>query len=187
MVFNGLVKLPLINDAFVALNPPVIPPVTVGASQLYNVPAGTIPFVPSVGLTVNATPLQLTVVIAVTTAVGLTVTVTVNVAPVQLPDKGVTMYVAVCAVFNGSVKLPLINDAFVALSPPVIPPVTVGASQLYKVPAGTIPFVLLTGLTVNVTPLQLTVVICVITGVGLIVTVTVNVAPVQLPDNGVTV
>ncbi len=91
MILVGFVKLPLINDAFVALNPPVIPPVTVGASQLYNVPAGTMPFVPSVGLTVNATPLQLTVVIAVTTAVGLTVTVTVNVAPVQLPDNGVTV------------------------------------------------------------------------------------------------
>jgi hypothetical protein len=48
------------------------------------------------------------------------------------------------------------------------------------------PFVLLTGLTVNVTPLQLTVVIAVTTAVGLIVTVTVNVAPVQFPDNGVT-
>ncbi len=90
MVFNGLVKLPLINDAFVPLSPPVMPPVTVGADQLYNVPAGTIPFVPSVGLTVKLTPLQLTVVIAVITAVGFIVTVTVNVAPVQLPDNGVT-------------------------------------------------------------------------------------------------
>ncbi len=87
----GFVKLPLINAAFVALSPPDIPPVTVGANQLYKVPTGTIPFVPSVGLTVNATPLQLIVVIAVTTAVGLTVTVTVNVAPVQLPDNGVTV------------------------------------------------------------------------------------------------
>ncbi len=87
----------------------------------------------------------------------------------------------------GFVKLPLINAAFVALDNPVIPPVTDGTDQLYKVPAGTIPLVLLAGLTVNVTPLQLTVVIAVITGVGLMVTVKVNVAPVQLPDNGVTI
>ncbi len=145
------------------------------------------PLVILVGLTVNNTPLQLTAVIALITAVGLMVTVTVNAAPVQLPDNGVTIYVAVCAVFVGLVKLPLINDAFVALDKPVIPPVTVGTDQLYKVPAGTIPFVLLVGLTVNVTPLQLTVVIALITAVGLMVTVTVNVAPVQLPDNGVTI
>ncbi len=87
----------------------------------------------------------------------------------------------------GLVKLPLINDAFVPLKPPVKPPVTDGANQLYNVPAGTIPLVLFTGLTLNVTPLQLTVVIAVITAVGLIVTVTVNVTPVQLPDNGVTI
>jgi hypothetical protein len=84
------------------------------------------------------------------------------------------------------VRLPLIIAAFVALDKPVIPPVTVGTDQLYKVPAGTIPFVRFTGLTVNNTPLQLTVVNALITAVGLIVTVTVNVAPVQLPDNGVT-
>ncbi len=91
MVFNGLVNVPLIILAFVALNPPVIPPVTVGADQLYKVPSGTIPLVLLAGLTVNNTPLQLTVVIAVITAVGLMVTVTVNVAPVQLPDSGVTI------------------------------------------------------------------------------------------------
>ncbi len=72
------------------------------------------------------------------------------------------------------------------LAPPVKPPVTDGTDQVYKVPAGTIPLVLLVGLTVNVTPLQLTDVIALITAVGLIVTVRVNVAPVQLPVNGVT-
>ena len=71
--------------------PPVNPPLTLGALQLYNVPAGTIPFVLFIGLTVNATPLQLTELIAVITAVGLIVIVTVNVAPVQLPDNGVTI------------------------------------------------------------------------------------------------
>ena len=76
--------------------------------------------------------------------------------------------------------------AFVVGAPPVNPAVTLGALQLYKVPAGTMPSVRLVGLTVNATPLQLTEVISVITAVGLIVIVTVNVAPVQLPDNGVT-
>ena len=83
--------MPLIVVAFVALNPPVNPPLTLGALQLYKVPAGTIPLVRFVGLTVNATPLQLTELIAVITAVGLIVIVTVNVAPVQLPDNGVTI------------------------------------------------------------------------------------------------
>ena len=69
-------------------------------------PSGTIPLTVSTGLTVNATPLQLTELIAVITAVGLTVTVTVNVAPVQLPDNGVTVYVAVCVVFNGLLNTP---------------------------------------------------------------------------------
>jgi hypothetical protein len=72
-------------------------------------------------------------------------------------------------------------------APPVIPPVTVGADQLYVVPDGTIPFVLLTGVTVNVEPLQTEEVIAFIAGVGFTVTVTVNVLPVQLPDRGVTV
>ena len=44
-----------------------------------------------VGVIVNATPLQLTDVMAVTTAVGLTVTVTVNELPIQIPESGVTV------------------------------------------------------------------------------------------------
>ena len=178
--------MPLIVVAFVAGAPPVNPPVTLGALQLYNVPAGTMPSVRFVGLTVNATPLQLTELIAVITAVGLIVIVTVNVVPVHDPDNGVTIYVAVCVVFNGFVKIPLIVVAFVAGAPPVNPPVTLGALQLYKVPAGTIPLVRFVGLTVKATPLQLTELIAVITAVGLIVIVTVNVAPVHAPDNGVT-
>ena len=71
--------------------PPVIPPVTVGVDQLYNVPAGTMPLVPFVGVTAKNTPLHTTVVIAVITAAGFTFTVTVNIAPVQLPETGVTM------------------------------------------------------------------------------------------------
>ncbi len=87
----GFAKVPLTNDADVPEAPPVSPPVTVGALQLYVVPAGTIPLVPLVGLTVNDIPLQVTDVIALITAVGFTVTVTVNTDPVQLPVIGVTV------------------------------------------------------------------------------------------------
>ena len=70
--------------------PPVIPPVTIGADQLYNVPAGIIPLVPSVGVILKLVPLQITAVNAFTLAFGFTVTVTANTAPVQLPVTGVT-------------------------------------------------------------------------------------------------
>ena len=91
MLFVGFVRVPLIIAAFVPVTPPVNPPVTAGADQLYNVPEGTIPLVPFVGVTVKLVPLQITLVIAVTTAVGFTVTVTVNVVPLQLPETGVTI------------------------------------------------------------------------------------------------
>ena len=55
-------------------------PVTDGALQLYNVPAGTTPFVTSVGVTLNITPLHVVVLIGLIIPTGLTVTVTVNVA-----------------------------------------------------------------------------------------------------------
>jgi hypothetical protein len=61
--------------------PPVIEALKVGASQLYKVPSGTIPFNPFVGETTNKSPLQETVLIAVISAVGLTVTTTVNAEP----------------------------------------------------------------------------------------------------------
>ena len=75
-----------------------------------------------VGLTVNATPLQLTELIAVITAVGLIVTVNVNVDPIQVPVIGVTVYVAVLAIFVVFVKPPLILDtATPCEAPPVNP------------------------------------------------------------------
>ena len=55
------------------------------------VPAGIVPFTPSVGVTANGTPLQVTAVIALITAPGLSVTVNVNAAPTQLPLVGVTV------------------------------------------------------------------------------------------------
>ena len=83
--------MPLIVVCPLNAAPPVKPPLTLGALQLYNVPAGTMPLVRFVGLTVNATPLQLTELIAVITAVGLIVTVKVNVDPIQVPVIGVTV------------------------------------------------------------------------------------------------
>jgi len=57
------------------------------------VPAGTIPLVMLAGVTVNADSLQTVDVIAVIAGFGFTVTVTVNVGPVQVPagDVGVTV------------------------------------------------------------------------------------------------
>ena len=78
-------------------------------------------------------------------------------------------------------------DAPLPDAPPVIPPVTAGADQLYVVPVGTTPLVLLTGVTVKAEPEQTNEVIAVIDGVGFTVTVTVNALPVQVPEVGVTV
>ena len=44
---------------------------------------------PFTGVNVKLMPLQVTAVIPLILAVGLTVTVNVNVVPLQLPDKGV--------------------------------------------------------------------------------------------------
>ena len=64
------------------------------------------PFVPLVGVTVKATPLHVTVVIALTSGVGFSVTITVNVAPTQAPDVGVTRYVTVWVVFVRLLNVP---------------------------------------------------------------------------------
>jgi hypothetical protein len=69
---------------FVADAPPVTVPVKVGTLQLYTLPSGTIPFVGFVGVTTNGTPLQVTVVIVVISAVGGNVTVNVKFVPTQL-------------------------------------------------------------------------------------------------------
>jgi hypothetical protein len=153
VVFVGLVNVPVIVDAPLPVPPPVILPVTLGALQLYVVPAGITPLVTSVGVIPNATPLHVVTLIAFTAAFGLIVTVTVNVAfAPQLTVVGVTIYVAVCAALVAFTKLPVILAAPLPPAPPVIPPVTPGALQLYSVPAGTIPFVPFTGVNVNNTP-----------------------------------
>ena len=59
-----------------------------------------------------------------------------------------------------------------------------GNDQVYFVPNGTIPFVPLTGVTLNCTPLQTVVLIGVITAFGFTYTTTVKDAPSQLPGAG---
>ena len=75
--------------------PPLNPPLTVGADQLYVVPAGTTPFVGFTGVELKATPLQTILVIAVIEGFGFTVIVKVNGVPAHVPTVGVTVYVAV--------------------------------------------------------------------------------------------
>ena len=147
------------------------------------------PFVTSTGVTLNITPLQVVDVNGFTVADGFTVTVTVNAAfAPQLSVVGVTVYVAVCATLVGFVNVPVILFDPLPVLPPVIKPVTTGALHAYVVPAGTIPFVIFVGVTTKPTPLQVTVVIAVITAVGLIVTVNVKLVPIpQFTTLGVTI
>ena len=61
------------------------------------------------GETVKLLALHIEVTCAGISGLGLTVTITVNVDPGQLPPiEGVTVYVAVCAVFVGLFNVPLI-------------------------------------------------------------------------------
>ncbi len=62
--------------------------------QMYVVFVGTIS-VPSVGVILNTSPLQIVTILFAMTGFGLTVVVTVNGAPLHDPLVGVTVYVAV--------------------------------------------------------------------------------------------
>jgi hypothetical protein len=73
----------IVVTLFVADAPPVTVPVNPGSSHEYLVNSGTIPFVTLVGVTTNATPLHVTVVISVTSGVGFNVTVKVKFVPIQ--------------------------------------------------------------------------------------------------------
>jgi hypothetical protein len=141
-----------------------------------------------VGVTLNGTPLHVTVLIALTSGVGFKVTVNVKFAPTQPADVlGVTVYVTVCVSFVRFSRLPnIVVILSVADAPPVTVPVNPGSLHVYLVAIGTIPLAPLFGVTTNGTPLHVTVVIALTSGVGFNVTITVNAAPVQLPDNGVT-
>jgi len=178
----------IVVTLLVADAPPVTVPVNVGILQLYKLAFGTIPFVPSVGVTTNAKPLHVTVVIALTSGVGFKVTVNVKFAPTQpAAVLGLTIYVTVCVSFVRLLSVPnIVVILSVADAPPVTVPVNPGSLHVYLVAIGTIPLAPLFGVTTNGTPLHVTVVIALTSGVGLSVTITVNAAPVQLPDNGVT-
>ena len=84
----------IVPDIEAALEPEVTPVnvgVEAGAFHVYKVPAGTmLPTNPTVGDTSNGVPLQVTVDNCPISAVGLTVTIKVKLAPTQLPDEGVT-------------------------------------------------------------------------------------------------
>ena len=94
---------------------------------------------------------------------------------------------AVWVVLVGLNKVPETTAALVALIPPVRPPDEAGIDQLYNVPAGTMPLMLLAGESENELPLQIVAVTGIITAEGLMVTETVNPEPVQAPDTGVTI
>ena len=72
----------------------------------------------------------------------------------------------------------MFNGLPVLASPP-LKPAPVGADQLYVVPPGTIPFVTLAGVNVNVPPVHIVEDIPVIEADGLTVTVNVKVEPTQ--------
>ena len=87
--------------------------------------------VPFVGVTTKGTPLQVTVLIAVTSGVGFKVTTSVKAAPTQLPEVGVTLYVTVWVLFVLFNNDPVtIVGLFVADAPPVTVPVNVGTNQV---------------------------------------------------------
>jgi hypothetical protein len=129
-VFVGLIKVPEIVPTPDALTAPVKPPVTVGLDQEYIVPKGIMSL--TVEEKVKEVALQIAVVeLFAIVAFGFTVTVRVKVPPTHpSADFGVTEYVAVCTALVGLVKVPEIVPASAALTPPVNPPVTVGAGQL---------------------------------------------------------
>jgi len=180
-----LVSVPVMLGPAPAASPVMVPTI-VGKPQVYEVPAGTTPLMPFVGLATNVEPLHIADVMLLIAGTGFTVMDTVNVDPVQLPDVGVTVYIAICGELPGLTSVPVMFAPDPA-RPPVIPPVTVGAVQAYVVPAGTIPFVTSTGVIVNVPPLQIVVLIAVTDGLGSTRTVTVNVAPVHPFAEGVTI
>ena len=75
----------------VPLAPPVMPPTTDGTVHEKVAPAGTIPLVPLVGVTVKVEPLHTTPVIEFTIAKGFSEIRTVKVEPVHPAVTGVTI------------------------------------------------------------------------------------------------
>tara|TARA_R110002020_G_scaffold163582_1_gene349670 strand:- start:89 stop:355 length:267 start_codon:yes stop_codon:yes gene_type:complete len=84
---------------------------------------------PFVGFTVKVSPLQIVGVWVGMTGLGLTLTVTVNVFPTQVPEVGVTVYVAFSGVLVLLVRVPVM---FAPLpdDPPLRPAGREGAVQV---------------------------------------------------------
>ena len=85
------------------------------------------------------------------------------------------------------VSVPTILVTPLTCEVPPVKPLPVGAAQVYVVPAGTMPLLPFTGLTVNGELLNTVDVIALITATGLTVMIALNVLPVQVPDVGVIV
>lgn len=83
------------NVAFETPLPLDTPFVMEGADQLYSVWSGIFPLMLLTGAMENAAPLQITALIGEIEATGLTVTVSVNEDPLQEPEMGVILNVAV--------------------------------------------------------------------------------------------
>ena len=179
-----LISVPVIDATGVICDTPPMNPIPVGTDQVYRVPAGITPLVPSTGVTLKLTPLQVTVVIGVTIAVGSTVTVRVNGKLVPQPAFGVTKYVAVTAELVILFSVPVIEATSLVWDTPPVKPVPVGVVHVYTVPAGTIPLDPFTGITVKLIPLQIVVDMALILATGLIATINVN--DVAFPQFGVT-
>lgn len=182
-----MTRVPEISVAPAPIAPPLIPPETVGRPHEYRVPAGTTPLVTFAGEDVNVPPLHIVAVMADIAGFGLTVTVTVKGEPVQLPDFGVTVYIACPAAFVELISVPLMFAELLPEAPPEIPPLIVGAGQLYEISAGIIPSVPSTGIVVKVPSLHIAAVRLFTAGIGFTVIVTVKSEPVHGPDTGVTV
>jgi hypothetical protein len=135
---------------------------------------------------VNDPPLQIILVKDEIAGAGLILTVTVNEEPGQPLLTGVTVYVAVVIELDVLTRVPLMFSAVDPDAPPV-KPVPEGASQLYVVPAGTVPLVASTGVTVNAIPLLTVIVIGRMAGFGLTVTFNSKSGPGHPPTEGVTV
>ena len=139
-----------VNVPLILLTPsdcvtPPVKPVPVGVDQVYVVAAGTIPLVTLVGVIAKITPLQVVVLIGVMDATGLIFIVTLNTVPIQLPEVGVSKYVAVTVELVVLFNSPLILLVPTACDNPPVKPEPVGAVHVYVVPAGTIPLVTFIG------------------------------------------
>ena len=178
--FVILTNVPLIVDAFVPADVPVIP-TTDGADHEYNVPTGTVLPPPFDGVTPNVPPEHIVAVCDKIVATGLTVYTNVVAVPEQPLNVGVTVIVPDIVVLK----------LFVAVNTPILPdpvdanPIAVLLFDQLKTVPLTLP--------VNVTPVvrlpahNTWLDTASTLGRGFTVTVTVNVAPEQLPDSGVTV